>query len=144
AEVALSTLGSTHSAVSARVLAHVISEPILDEDLENKAYDYVREMWPLARPYILYTLKPHTHEDIPFRWFQLFVDCNEASTVDRILEEILVHAKDLAYREDLQGLLELLALTRDPALEEKVLQVLNSDEMARSACELLEEFLRNT
>jgi hypothetical protein len=144
AEVALSTLGSTRSAVSARVLAHVVSEPMLDEDLENKAYDYVRHMWPLARPYILYTLKPHTHEDIPFRWFQLFVDCDEPSTVDRILEEIVVHAKDLEYREDLLTLLQLLALTKDPTLEEKVLQVLNSDETTRSARDLLEEFLKNT
>src|SRR4029077_13809859 len=100
---------------------HAVSEPMLDEDLENRAYHYVREMWPLARPYILYTLKPHTHEDIPFRWFQLFVDCNEPSTVDRILEEILVHTKDSDYREDLLALLELLAATKDPALEEKVL-----------------------
>jgi hypothetical protein len=144
AEVALSTLGSTRTAVSARVLAHVVSEPMLDEDLENKAYDYLREMWPLPRPYILYTLKPHTHEDIPFRWFQLFIDRNEPSTVDRILEEIMVHAKDPDYREDLLALLGLLALTKDPALEEKVLQVLNSDETPRQGRELLEEFLRNT
>jgi hypothetical protein len=144
AEVALSTLGSTRSAVSARVLAYIISEPMLDEDLENRAYDYLRHMWPLPRPYIFYTLKPHTHEDIPFRWFQLFVDCNEPSTVDRILEEILVHAKDLDYREDLLTLLQLLPLTKDPALDEKVLLVLNSDETARSARDLLQEFLKNT
>jgi hypothetical protein len=144
AEMALTTLGSTQSAVSARVLAHLVSEPILEEDLEMKAYGYARTMWPLARPYILYLLKPHTHEDIPFRWFQLFVDCDEPSTVDRILEEILVHAQDPNYREDLLALLELLAQTKDPAAEAKILQVLNSDAASRGAREVLEGFLRNT
>ena len=75
AERAIETLGSIQSAISARVLAHVISEPILEEDLEVKAYTYVRAMWPLPRPYIFYSLKPHAHEDIPFRWFQLLIDC---------------------------------------------------------------------
>jgi hypothetical protein len=144
AEMALATLGSTQSAVSARVLAHVISEPILEEDLEMKAYGHIRVIWPLARPYILYLLKPHTHEDIPFRWFQLFVDCDEPSTVDRILEEILVHSQDPNYREDLLALLELLAQTRDPAAEDKILQVLNSDGTSRWAREVLEGFLRNS
>jgi hypothetical protein len=144
AEMAVATLGSTRSAVSARVLAHVISEPMLEEDLEMKAYSYARAVWPLARPYILYSLKPHTHEDIPFRWFQLFVDCDEPSTVDRVLEEILVHAEDPNYREDLLALLELLAQSRDPAAEEKILQVVNSDETPRPAREMLEEFLRNS
>jgi hypothetical protein len=144
AEMGLSTLASSRSAVSARILAHVISEPVLDEDLETKAYSCVRGMWPLARPYILYTLKPHTHEDIPFRWFQLFVDCDEPSTVDRILEEILVHGDDPNYREDLLALLNLLGQTKDPAAEEKILQVLNSDETARSVRELLAGFLKNS
>src|SRR5207237_10842104 len=88
-EAALATLGSLRSPVRARVLAHVISEPMLPEDLEMKAYNYARRMWPLARPYIMYSLRLHTHEDIPFRWFQLFVDCDEPSAVERILEEIL-------------------------------------------------------
>jgi hypothetical protein len=143
AETAIATLGSTRSAVSARVLAHVISEPMLEEDLEAKAYRYTQAMWSLARPYIQYLLKTHTHEDIPFRWFQLFVDCDEPSTVDRILEEVLVHAPDPNYREDLLALIELLAHTRDPAVQGKVLQVLNSDGTTRPARILLEEFLRN-
>ncbi len=143
-ETALATLGSIRSAVSARVLAHVISEPLVEEDLEIKAYDYVRGMWPLPRPYILYSLKPHTHEDLPFRWFQLFVDCNEPSTVDRILEEVLVHADNPNYREDLLGLVELLSQSRDPGAEDKVLQVINSEESSRAARDMLGEFLRNT
>ena len=143
AETALSTLASRHSATSARILAHVISEPMLDEDLEARAYSCVKEMWPLARPYILYNLKPHTHEDIPFRWFQLFVDCNEASTADRILEEVVVHADDPNYREDLLALIELLGRTKDRAVEEKILQILNSEETTRSAREMLEGFLKD-
>ena len=144
AETAITILGSRRSAVSARVLAHVISEPMLEEDLEMKAYGYAKAMWPLPRPYILYLLKHHTHEDIPFRWFQLFIDCNEPSTVDRILEEILIHAGDPNYREDLLALMEILPQAKDPAMEEKVLQVVNSDETPQPARELLEGFLRKT
>ena len=143
AEMALTTLGSIRSAAGARVLAYVISEPMLEEDLEMKAYGCARAMWPLARPYILYSLKPHIHEDIPFRWFQLFVDCDEPSTVDRILEEVVFHAQNPNYREDLLALLELLAQSKDPAAEEKILQVINSDETPRQAREMLEGFLRN-
>ena len=144
AETAIGILGSTQSAVSARVLAHVISEPMLEEDLERKAYAHVQAMWPLPRPYILYSLKPHTHEDIPFRWFQLLIDCNEPSAVDRILEEVLAHAGDATYREDLMTLVELLNQARDPAAEEKILQVLNSEEISPAGREMLEGFLRNT
>ena len=144
AEMALSILASRRSAVTSRILAHVIAEPMLDEDLEARAYGYAKEMWPLARPYILYNLKPHTHEDIPFRWFQLFVECDEASTADRILEEVLVHADDPNYREDLLALVELLGRTKDPTVEEKILQVLNNEQTTRSAREMLEGFLRDT
>src|SRR5215510_5847254 len=59
AEASINRLGSIRSATSARVLAHVISEPMLDEDLEMKAYGHARAMWPLPRPYILYSLRPH-------------------------------------------------------------------------------------
>jgi hypothetical protein len=144
AEMALQILGSAKSPISARVLAHVISEPMLEEDLESQAFSYVRAMWPMPRPYILYSLKPHEHEDIPFRWFQLLIDSDEPSAVDRILEEVLVHGGDANYREDLLVLLELLAAARDPATEEKILQVLNSGETPRQAREILEDFLRST
>lgn len=144
AEAAIEALGSIRSAASARVLAHVISEPVLEEDLEMKAYTFVRTMWPLPRPYIFYSLKPHMHEDIPFRWFQLFIDCGEASAVDRILEEVLAHATHPDYREDLLALVGLLAQARDPETEEKILQVFNSDDTPRAARQILEEFLRNT
>lgn len=143
AEASIELLGSIRSAVSARVLAHIISEPMLDEDLEAKAYEFVRAMWPLPRHYILYSLKPHTHEDIPFRWFQLLIDSDEPSTVDRILEEVLVHSGDSNYREDLAALVELLGRARDPETEDKILQVLNSEETPAAASSLLEEFLKN-
>ena len=120
ADVALDALGGAPCAVSARVLAHAISDPMLPEDLEGKAYQYVRSMWPLPRHYILYSLKPHTHEDIPFRWFQLLIDCNEPSAVDRILEEVVVHGDDPTFREDLLALVGLLDHANDPETEEKI------------------------
>ncbi len=144
AEAAIEVLGSTASAVSARVLAHAISEPMLEEDLERKAYDYVRAMWPLPRHFILYSLKPHTHEDIPFRWFQLLMDCEELSAVDRILEEVLVHGADSNYREDLLALVQLLEQARDPDTGDKVLQILNNDGTPPSVTVLLQDFVRNT
>jgi predicted Zn-dependent protease len=64
--------------------------------------------------------------------------------VDRVLEEVIVHADDPDYREDLLALIELLSQTKDPEAEEKILQVINSDETPRPAAELLEGFLRNT
>src|SRR5262249_14491322 len=114
ADASLDLLGSIRTAVSARVLAHIVSEPMLDEDLEMKAYTYLRAMWPLSRHYILYSLKPHTHEDLPFRWFQLLIDSGEPSAVDRILEELVVHGSNTEYHEDLMALVELLGQARDP------------------------------
>ncbi len=144
AEQAIEILGAIHSATSARVLAHVISEPVLEEDFEMKAYTCVRAMWPLPRPYIFYSLKSHAHEDIPFRWFQLLIDCGEPSAVDRILEEVLAHAKYPDYREDLLALVELLAQVQDPQTEEKILQVFNSEQTPGAAREILEGFLKRT
>ncbi len=144
AESALDVLGSTRSPISARVLAHAISEPMLEEDLELKAYGYLRAMWPLPRHYILYSLRQHAHEDIPFRWFQLLVECDEPSAVDRILEELAVHSAHSDYREDLSTLVELLGTARDPGTEDKILQVLNSEDTPRAGIELLDAFLKKT
>lgn len=141
-DTALDVLGAVSSAVSARVLAHAVSEPRLPEDLENKAYNYLRSMWPLPRPYILYSLRPHTHEDIPFRWFQLLIDSEEPSAVDRILEEVVVHGDDPTFREDLLALTGLLSKARDPETEDKILQVVNSEDAARAAVLILETFLK--
>jgi hypothetical protein len=144
AEPAIDMLGSIRSAVSARILAHVISEPMLEEDLEMRAYDYVREMWPLPRHYLLYSLRPHTHEDIPFRWFQLLIECGEPSAVDRILEEVIVHGGNADYREDLMTLVQLLEQAHDPETEDKILQALNTQETPKAAALILEGFLRNS
>ncbi len=143
-ETALHNLGSIRSAVSARILAHLISEPMLEEDLEMKAYELVRSMWPLPRHYILYSLKAHNHEDIPFRWFQLLVECNAPAAVERILEEVRAHAEDPNFREDLLALIELLAKSADPATEEKIMQVLNDPEAPPEAVRMLEEFLKTS
>jgi len=144
AEAALDVLGSIPSAISARVLTHAISEPILPEELETRAYEQVRAMWPLSRHYILYSLKTHTHEDIPFRWFQLLVDCEEPSAVDRILEEFVVHGGDPDFREDLLALAELLLRARDPETEDKVVGVLNSEGTPRAVAEMLDSVLKDT
>jgi hypothetical protein len=144
AEASIDLLGAIRSAVSARVLAYVISEPMLDEDLEAKAYGHLRETWPLPRHFILYSIKPHTHEDLPLRWFQLLIECKEPSAVDRILEEVLVHSADANFREDLVALVQLLDQSHDPETEDKMLQVINSDSTPGSASRLLQEYLRNT
>jgi hypothetical protein len=143
-EASIDLLGSIRSAVSARVLAFAVSEPMLDEDLEAKAYQCLRSLWPLSRPYILYSLKPHTHEDLPFRWFQLLIDCDEPTSVDRILEELLVHGGDADFREDLAALIPLLDKARDPETEDKILQVLNSEVTPKPAAGLLQDYLKNS
>jgi len=144
AEAAIEQLASIRSAVSARILAHVISEPMLAEDIELKAYNLVRTMWPLPRHFILYSLRSHAHEDIPFRWFQLLIDCGEPSAVDRILEEVVVHGGNADYREDLMTLVQLLEVAADPETEDKILQVLNSEYTPKAAVDLLEAFLKQT
>ena len=141
-EAGLNTLGSIRSAVSARILAHLVSEPMLEEDLETKAYDLLRGTWPLPRHYILYSLKGHNHEDIPFRWFQLLIDSNEPEAVHRIMEELRAHADDPTFRADLLALIELLSRSPDPETEDKIKQVLNDPQTPRAASEMLEEFLK--
>jgi hypothetical protein len=144
AEASIDLLGAIRSAVSARVLAYVISEPMLDEDLEAKAYVHLRAMWPLPRHFILYSMKPHTHEDLPLRWFQLLIECEEPSAVDRILEEVLVHGSDANFREDLVALVQLLDQSPDPEKEDKILQVINSESTPKPAARFLEESLKTT
>jgi tetratricopeptide (TPR) repeat protein len=143
-DAALNTLGSIGTPVSARILAHLVSEPMLEEDLEVKAYELLRKMWPLPRHYILYSLKGHNHEDIPFRWFQLLIESNESEGVDRILEELRAHADDPTFREDLLALIELLSRSSDPETEDKLLQMLNDPQTPRAAAEMLEQFLKTS
>jgi hypothetical protein len=140
AEFALDTLATIRTASSARVLAHAVLEPSLSEQLELKAYQYARSLWPLPRHYMLYTLSSHTHEDLSFRWFQLLVESDELTAVDMILEEVLVHGGDAAYEEDLKSIIELLRLSHDPEVEEKLVAVLNDPQTAAPAARLLQEF----
>jgi hypothetical protein len=142
AAAAIDILGGIRSGLTSRVLAHAISEPMLDEDLELKAYGFVRAMWPLPRHYMLWLLQSHSHEDLPYRWFQLFVDADEVYSVDLILEEFAVHGADPAFQADLTALSDLLRQSKDPEAEEKILQALNAPETSRSAAVLLEDVLR--
>jgi hypothetical protein len=143
-EAALHTLGSIRSSVSARILAHLVSEPMLEEDLEMRAYELVRGTWPLARHYILYSLKSHTHEDIPFRWFQLLIEQNDPEGVERIMEELRAHGEDPNFREDLLALVELLSKSSDPQTEDKVMQVLNDPQTPAASIQILEQFLKGS
>jgi hypothetical protein len=143
AETVLQLLGSLRCSSSARVLVHAISEPILPEDLEWKAYNYARALWPLPRHYLLFQLSDHSHEDLPFRWFQLLVECDELTAVDIVLDEMVIHAGTAAYAEDLQTILELLRLSHDPDLEPKVVAMLNSAGTPTDAVRYLQDFLAN-
>lgn len=140
-EAAVETLGAIRCSSSARVLAHAVSEPMLDEDVESKAYEAARAMWSLARNYILFELAPHTHEDLPFRWFQLMVDCDELSGVDLILEEVLTHSTESNYAEDLLAIVGLLNHSRDPDVELKVVALLNAPDTPEPAKRFLDSFL---
>lgn len=140
-EAAIVTLGAIPCSSSARVLAHAIAEPLLAEDLEIQAYSQAKRLWPLQRHFMLYTLAPHDHEDIPFRWYELLIDCDELQVVDRILDELLTHGGEPEYREDLLALLELLRRAGDPDTEEKIVGLLNSPDTAIEAKGILEAFL---
>src|SRR5688572_5571571 len=126
AETALDVLCATVSPVTARVLAHAVSEPLLDEDLEARAFAALKASWPLPHHYMLYNLREHPHEDIPIRWFQLFVEVDEPKTVELFLEELRAHGENPAYLEDLIALAETLQGCRDPELEDKILDAVNS------------------
>ena len=141
AETALDVLCSTMSPVSSRVLAHAVSEPLLDEDLEERAFAALKASWPLPRHYMLYSLRDHPHEDIPIRWFQLFVEVDERMTVELALEELRAHGESPGYLEDLSALMETLHASRDPELEDKILDVLNSASTSTAVLPLLRKFL---
>jgi len=142
AETALSILSHIRSSVSARVLAFVVSEPVLDEDLEARAYAALREFWPLARPYILHSLHLHAHEDLPFRWFQLLLEADEVTTSELVYEEMRTHGSLPNYREDLWALASLLVHSRDPEIEDKVLAWINSPQTPGPVVPMLQEFLK--
>lgn len=141
ADTALDVLCATPSPVSARVLAHAISEPLLDEDHEARAFAALKTSWPLPRHYMLYNLQGHPHEDIPARWFQLFVEVDELTTVDLVLEELRAHGEDPRHHEDLATLMEMLQASRDPEIEDKILAAINSASTSPAVLPLLKKFL---
>jgi hypothetical protein len=141
AETALSVLCNTASPVSARVLAHAVSEPLLEEDLEAQAFSALKRYWPLPRHYMIYNLREHPHEDIPVRWFQLFVEVDEATTVDLVLEELRAHGDSARHQEDLGALIDILQGCRDPEIEDKVLDAVNSTTTDSVVLPLLRKFL---
>jgi hypothetical protein len=143
AELSLAVLSQVRSSVSARVLAYVVSEPMLDEDLEARAYMALRSQWPLARGYMLHSLHSHAHEDLPFRWFQLMIEADETTSSELIYDEMRVHGKFPNYHEDLWALASLLAHSRDPDIEEKVLGWINVPQTPEPVVPMLQEFLKD-
>jgi len=142
AETSLEVLSHIRSSVSARVLAYAVSEPMLDEDLEARAYTALRSQWPLARGYMLHSLHSHAHEDLPFRWYQLLIEVNETTSTELIYDEMRVHGKSPNYHEDLWALASLLAHSRDPDIEEKVLGWINATQTPEQVTPMLQEFLK--
>jgi hypothetical protein len=130
--------------VAIRALAYLISEPILEEALEEQAMSLLGSSWPAPRNYMLYGLRRHTHEDLPYRWIELLIELEEPRAVDRILEEVLIHARDSAFRQDLLGLLDLTARSRDPGRRGKCLRLLEGPGAPREARELLESWLADS
>jgi hypothetical protein len=141
-QTAVDILAGISSPASARVLTHAVSEPMLSEEVEAAAFSALRKMWLLSRPYILYTLRRHMHEDLPFRWFQLFIEADDPLATDLVLEEIQIHGENPVYREDLIALLELLRSRRNPEAEDKVLGLINAPETPAATKTVLEGFLR--
>lgn len=142
AETSLAVLSQIRSSVSARVLAYAVSEPMLDEDLEARAYTALRSLWPLARGYMLHSLHSHAHEDLPFRWFQLLIEVDETTSTELIYDEMRVHGKSPNYHEDLWALASLLTHSRDPDIEEKVLGWINVPQTPEQVSPMLQEFLK--
>jgi hypothetical protein len=143
AEMSLAVLSHVRSSISARVLAYVISEPMLDEDLEARAYTALQSQWPLSRGYMLHSLHSHAHEDLPFRWFQLLIEVDEPTSSDLIYEEMRTHGKSPNYHEDLWALASLLAHSHDPDIEEKVLGWINVPQTPEPVLPMLQEFLKD-
>ena len=143
AELSLAVLSQVRSSISARVLAYVISEPMLDEDLEARAYTALQSQWPLSRGYMLHSLHSHAHEDLPFRWFQLLIEVDEPTSSDLVYDEMRMHGKSPNYHEDLWALTSLLAHSHDPDIEEKVLGWINVPQTPEPVVPMLQEFLKD-
>ena len=115
---------------------------MLEEDLEAKALAALRALWPLARHYMLYNLRSHTHEDLPYRWFQLFVEVDDIASVDLVLAELRAHGGNPTCREDISALVSLLLSSRDPEVEDKVMNLFNTAQTPPGVVSMLEHFLK--
>ncbi len=141
---ALNLLSMIHTPVAAQVLAYTISEPILEEKQEEIARKILRELWPMALPYVLYNLRRHAHEDIPFRWFELLIDTDNTRAVDRILEEVVAHGRSDNYREDLLAILPLLDRSNDPGVAGKLLRLMTEDSLPKESVGLIEQWIETS
>ncbi len=143
-QIALELLAAIHTPVAARVLAYIVSEPILEEDQEERARQTLRELWEPALPYVLYNLRRHLHEDIPFRWLELLIETDDTRGVDRILEEVVAHARSASYREDLLTALPLLDRSNDPGVVGKLLRLITEESLPEEAAELIEHWIESS
>ena len=144
ADTALELLSTLESNVSARILAYVVSEPILEEELEERAQQMLGEIWPTPLPYILYNLKRHSHEDLPYRWFELLVATRYTRAADRILEEVAVHSGLENFREDLLSILSLLDASKDPGVVGKILRLITDARTTEQTVRILEDWLEGS
>jgi hypothetical protein len=143
-DTSLELLAVLESPLAARVLAYMVSEPILEEAHEERARAILKEFWPLPRKYILFRLKGHTHEDIPFRWIELLVETRDLRGVDRILEEVVAHARSEDYKGDLLAILGLMDRSEDPGITGKILRLMTEESAAEAPLDILEEWLETS
>lgn len=141
---ALNLLSMIHTPVAAQVLAYTISEPILEEKQEELARKILRELWPMALPYVLYNLRRHSHEDIPFRWFELLIDIDNTRAVDRILEEVVAHGRSDNYQEDLLTILPLLDRSNDPGVVGKLLRLITEDSLPKESVGPIDQWIETS
>lgn len=143
-QTALELLAAIRTPVAARLLAYIVSEPILEEHQEEHARKTLRELWEPALPYVLYNLRRHVHEDIPFRWLELLIETDNTRGVDRILEELVAHARSTSYREDLLAALPLLDRSNDPGVVGKLLRLITEESLPEEALELIEHWMEGS
>lgn len=132
--------GSPECGVAQRALAYAVSEPLLEESQEEQACSSLRGAWPASRAFVLYNLRKHLHEDIPVRWLELLVAVGDLRAVERVLEEVLGHAADLEYREDLLVSLDLISRSKDPGRSGKLLRLLSGPNTPTASRTLLRDW----
>jgi hypothetical protein len=66
---------------------------------------------------------------------------DEPKTVELVLEELRAHSESPRYQEDLLTLMDTLKTCRDPEIEDKILDAVNSPTTSAAALPLLRKFL---